>query len=282
MYLKKSLKKRDKTLISIKEMNQKLRYNYIDFANGIGKKRYVFTEGKKLDLQQLLENNALINGLLNIGPYFLILGNVHTWETLYVSDGCEKISGYTVEEALALGPQLLVNLTHPEDYPVTMETNRMAVQKLYQAVPEDRPFYSCVFYHRGVYRNGSVLNLMHQIFPVAFDLEGNPYIFANVITDITHLQMPRLPKTVLIDHKRNDYQLIDPGMSNVDGDKIHLSAREQEVLRLLSEGFTTKEIAQKLGVTFHTAATYRKRLREKTRVKNTTELVNYALVQALI
>src|SRR5690606_15339897 len=174
-----------------------------------------------------------------------------------------------------LGPQLLVDFTHAEDYPVAMKTNQLAVEKLYQSNPEDRPFYSCVFYHRGVHRNGTILNIMHQIFPVAFDLQGNPYIFANVITDITHLQMPRLPKTVLIDHKRNEYQLIEPGNPVIENDKLQLSKRESEVLHLLAEGFTTKEIAQHLGITFHTAATYRKRLREKTKVKNTTELVNY-------
>lgn len=263
-------------------MKPTLRYNYIDFANGIGKRRYIFSEGEQLDLLELIENNPLINGILNIGPYFLILGNVHTWETLYVSDGCEKITGYSVDEAFSLGPQLLVNFTHPEDYPVAMKTNQMAVTKLYQANPEDRPFYSCVFYHRGVHRNGTVLNMMHQIFPVAFDLQGNPFIFANVITDITHLQMPRLPKTVLIDHKRNEYKLIEPGNPVIENVKLHLSKRESEVLQLLAEGLTTKEIAQHIGITFHTAATYRKRLREKTKVKNTTELVNYALVQALL
>ncbi len=110
--------------------------------------------------------------------------------------------------------------------------------------------------------------------------------------------MPRLPKTVLIDHKRNEYELIEPGspvIENeklqlskepgspvIENEKLQLSKRESEVLHLLAEGLTTKEIAQNLGITFHTAATYRKRLREKTKVKNTTELVNYALVQALL
>ncbi len=263
-------------------MKPPLRYNYIDFANAIGKKRYIISEGQHLDLLALLENNPLIKGILNIGPYFLMLGNVHTWETLYVSDGCEKLTGYSVDKAISMGPQLMVNFTHPEDYPVAMETNRLALLKLYEAEPKDRPFFSCIFYHRGVHQNGTVFSIMQQIIPVVFDLQGNPYIFAIVITDISHLQMPRIPKTVLINHQRNDYQLIDPGKPSIEGEKIHLSARESEVLRLLAEGLTTKEIAKTLGITFHTAATYRKRLREKTRVKNTTELVNYALVQALL
>jgi DNA-binding CsgD family transcriptional regulator len=263
-------------------MEQPLKFNYLDFAHIIGKKHYIFLKGEQLDLKDLLEKNPLIQGILNIGPYFMMLGNVHTWETLYISDGCEKITGYSVEEAYSLGPQLLVNFTHPEDYPVAMETNQMAIKKLYQAEPKDRPFFSCVFYHRGINKNGEMLNIMQQTIPVAFDLQENPYIFAIIITDITHLQMPRLPKTVLINHKKNDYQLIEPGNPIIDNQLLHFSKRESEVLRLLAEGFTTKEIALQLRITFHTAATYRKRLREKTKVKNTTELVNYALVQALL
>jgi DNA-binding CsgD family transcriptional regulator len=206
---------------------------------------------------------------------------VHIWETLYVSEGCEKLTGYPVDEAVTLGPQLLVNITHPEDYPVAMETNRQAVGILYESDPEDRPYLSCIFYHRGVHRDGSVFSMSQHIFPVSFDMQGNPYIFAIVITNISHLQMPRIPKTVLIDHKRNEYKLIEPGNLFIEGEKLHLSNRETEVLKLLADGLTTKEIAGRLGITFHTAATYRKRLREKTGVKNTSELVNFALVQAL-
>jgi DNA-binding CsgD family transcriptional regulator len=263
-------------------MKTTLKYSYIDFALAIGQKRYIVSEGQKLDLLRILKKNPLASGILNVGPYFLLLGNVKTWETLYVSEGCERVTGYTVEEAVIMGPQLLVAFTHPEDYPVAMETNRQAVAKLYEAEPDDRPFLSCVFYHRGIHRSGKVMNIMQHIVPVAFDLQGNPYIFAIVITDITHLQIPRLPKTVLIDHKRNDYQLIEPGEPFLEGENLHLSKRETEVLHLLADGLTTKEIAVKLGITFHTAATYRKRLLQKTGVKNTTELVNFALVQALL
>ncbi len=263
-------------------MKTLLRHNYIDFANAIGAKRYIVSDGQNIDLIHLLKSNPLINGILNVGPYFLLLGDVKTWQTLYVSEGCEKISGYTVDEAIAMGPQLMVAFTHPEDYPVAMETNRQAVVMLYESNPVDRPFLSCVFYHRGVHKSGQVMNIMQHIVPVAFDLQGNPYIFAIVITDITHLQIPRLPKTVLIDHKRNEYKLINPGAPFFNGERFHLSKRETEVLHLLADGFTTKEIAERLGVSFHTVATYRKRLLQKASVKNTTELVNFALVHALL
>ncbi|MCB0807270.1 MAG: PAS domain-containing protein [Bacteroidales bacterium] len=263
-------------------MKRQLQYNYIDFAKAIGPKRYILSGTEEIDLQQILLENPLFSGIFNVGPYFILLGNVKTWETLYISEGVEKITGYTIDDAISLGPQFLVNFTHPEDYPVAMETNSQAVVKLYDTDPDERKFLSCLFYHRGVHRNGHEMNIMQQIVPVKFDLQGNPYIFAILITDISHLQMPRIPKTVLIDHKRNDYQLIEPGKPFIEGVKLKISRKEKEVLKLLSEGLTTKEIAAKLGITFHTAATYRKRLRTKTGVKNTTELVNFALLQSLL
>lgn len=263
-------------------MKHQLRYSYIDFAKAIGDKRYIFPAGNQLDILENIENNPLIKGVLNVGPYFMMLGNVQTWETLYISEGCEKLTGYPVEEAIKLGPQLLVQFPHPDDYPMAMETNKRALEIFFHAEPDDRPYISCVFYYRGVHKDGSIRSIQQHVVPAAFDLAGNPYIFAIVITDISQLHFPQIPKTVVIDHKRNESKLIDPGMPFVEGERIRISSRESQVLRLLALGYTTKEIALKLGVTFHTAATYRKRLLEKTGVKNTSELINFSLVQALL
>ena len=52
-----------------------------------------------------------------------------------------------------------------------------------------------------------------------------------------------------------------------------LSAREQEVLDLLSQGFMYKEIADKLGISFETVRTYIRRIYEKLHVRTRTEAV---------
>lgn len=61
-----------------------------------------------------------------------------------------------------------------------------------------------------------------------------------------------------------------------------LTKREIEVLRLLSEEYTTKEIADSLFLSVHTVETHRKNLLNKLQVKNTVGLVRYALEQKLI
>lgn len=53
----------------------------------------------------------------------------------------------------------------------------------------------------------------------------------------------------------------------------NLSAREQEVLDYLSQGFLYKEIAEKLGISYETVHTYIRRIYEKLQVRTRTEAV---------
>ena len=54
---------------------------------------------------------------------------------------------------------------------------------------------------------------------------------------------------------------------------VRLSAREEEVLVLLSRGFSNKEIAEKLGLSIETISTYLKQIYRKMHVRSRTEAV---------
>lgn len=54
-----------------------------------------------------------------------------------------------------------------------------------------------------------------------------------------------------------------------------LSVREIEVLGLIMLGYTTKEIAGKLFISYETVKSHRKNILEKTGAKNTASLINY-------
>lgn len=61
-----------------------------------------------------------------------------------------------------------------------------------------------------------------------------------------------------------------------------LSPREREVLHLVCDGATTKEIANKLGISVKTAENHRSRILSKLGFSNTAELVRYAARRGLI
>jgi DNA-binding NarL/FixJ family response regulator len=64
--------------------------------------------------------------------------------------------------------------------------------------------------------------------------------------------------------------------------EIHLSARELEVLQLISQGLTNNEIAEKIFTSRRTVETHRKTLIEKTKTKNTAALIKFAMINKLI
>ena len=61
-----------------------------------------------------------------------------------------------------------------------------------------------------------------------------------------------------------------------------LSPRELEVLRMVAEGKSGKEIAGHLSISFKTVSTYRRRLIRKLGVRSNAELVQYAVREGLI
>jgi DNA-binding NarL/FixJ family response regulator len=56
-----------------------------------------------------------------------------------------------------------------------------------------------------------------------------------------------------------------------------LSLREREVLKLIAEGKSNKEIATLLFISIHTVVRHRAKIMDKLKLKNTAELVRYAL-----
>ena len=70
-----------------------------------------------------------------------------------------------------------------------------------------------------------------------------------------------------------DLQEAVPGRSPLD----RLSAREREVLQLVTEGKTTKEIGQILSLSPKTVETYRSRLMAKLEIKDIPGLVKFAI-----
>ena len=61
-----------------------------------------------------------------------------------------------------------------------------------------------------------------------------------------------------------------------------LSHREKDVLQLITEGFKTKEIARRLGVTDRTVETYRRRLMMKLAVHSVAALIKHAITKGIV
>lgn len=63
---------------------------------------------------------------------------------------------------------------------------------------------------------------------------------------------------------------------------VALSEREVEIIKLIAGGHTTKDIAQKIFLSFHTISTHRKNIFKKLSIRNSSELILYALKKGII
>jgi len=61
-----------------------------------------------------------------------------------------------------------------------------------------------------------------------------------------------------------------------------LSEREQDVIRLTAQGFTSREIGEKLDISSKTVETYRQRATEKLQIENRSGLVKFAVRAGLL
>jgi DNA-binding NarL/FixJ family response regulator len=63
---------------------------------------------------------------------------------------------------------------------------------------------------------------------------------------------------------------------------LKISNREVEIIRLIAQGYTTKEIADKLFLSTHTIVTHRKNIMRKLGINNTASLVIYAVQENIV
>lgn len=89
----------------------------------------------------------------------------------------------------------------------------------------------------------------------------------------------------------NGYKTIDKNLSKIPksseiqvlkSDNIKLTTRESEILILISNGFTNKQIADKLFISYKTVDTHRTALMKKVDAHNVAGLIKYAIKNKII
>jgi DNA-binding NarL/FixJ family response regulator len=76
-------------------------------------------------------------------------------------------------------------------------------------------------------------------------------------------------------------ELTSPRKTKEEEQKVELTGRELEVLELIVQEFSNKEIASKLSISVRTVDAHRRNLLEKTGARNSAGLVKYAISNEL-
>ena len=92
---------------------------------------------------------------------------------------------------------------------------------------------------------------------------------------------PRVTEQVILDYSQR-LRGEAPAVALEDGPFQRLTRREREVLQLIAEGHSTRQIAQIIGISVKTAETHRTSLMKRLDIHDVAGLVRYAIKNGLI
>ncbi len=77
-------------------------------------------------------------------------------------------------------------------------------------------------------------------------------------------------------------EILEEGIPATSCDPVKISGRELEIIKNIAQGYTNKEIADRLFISTHTVMTHRKNIMCKLGINNTAGLVIYAVKENLV
>ncbi len=219
------------------------------------------------------------------GPhyYYIIDSPTLTFET--VSPGAQTILGIDLK-----GKKLydLLELFHPDDIDFVLKCEDYVADFIRNKIDQDKiTNYKISYCVREKVANGGYRLFLIQTITLQTTPGGSLVKVLGIHTDISHIT------------PTNNYKISFTGLNGEpsylginmleDAPKLadhHLTHpftyRELEVIKLLTQGFTAKEIADKTNVSTETIITHKKNTIKKAGVKNSVELVAYCLRNGLI
>lgn len=171
--------------------------------------------------------------------------------------------------------------TLPEDMLALAELGAKYLRFAY-SVPLHRRFdYKLTTEFRAVGRDGTIVRLVKNYVPLELDRHGNYWLVLctlNISPDFSH-NMPL--RSRLVDIRTGETMKL-PEERDASGEQLPFSGREIEVLELLAQGLSSKQIAPLLTLSVHTVNTHRQNLMRKTGLKNTAEVIRYAMDRGVL
>ena len=109
------------------------------------------------------------------------------------------------------------------------------------------------------------------------DADGSQLLHIRAASELAALEKYSQAVRVLADAVLQEAQ---PGASAESTPA--LTCREREVLKLIGEGLSSKEVATELGISFRTAVCHRYRIMQKLNIHDVARLVKYAIRRGIV
>ncbi len=178
---------------------------------------------------------------------------------LFCSDSLKKKLGYFPSELIKGGWKFWADKIKPSEAPGIVKKINAFIRQMEKPGQQNPIFLA---YHLKS-RWGEWHHLKHEI--TKYRLQDESVLFNFLYDNTQHALI------------NSFFGITENRVLQTDGtNAVLISKRENEVLILLADGYSSKQIANQLYISTHTVVSHRKNLIEKFGVKNTPQLINKA------
>ena len=197
----------------------------------------------------------------------------------FISPEVEPMLGYARQETTI---NLIMENIHPVDRAWFLNCQEAAVQFILGLPPEKQMKYKMRFDYRMQKKSGEYIRVMQQVVLIHNDNDGKMLRTLVVLTDISHLKKNGKPVMSYIGMDGEPSYLDVDVKNHFKEESTLFSKREKEILYLIAEGKSSKEIAYLLHISKHTVDSHRKNLLHKTGSAGTVALINKTIREGLV
>ena len=233
-------------------------------------------EPELTDYSLLLQDNPVMDMILDAGPSLIIIADMRTSQYVHVTKNCEQILGFTAEEVIQRGMDYALTLIHPEDINDYKEALKVVWEFLLALPPHRRKFYKTSADFRIRTKNGSYKRVLQQNTTFKTDTAGNIVLLLMALTDISYINAQKNVSAAIISTENDGYLVWEAKDTHLKA-QIAFSRREREIIKLLAEGYSSRQIAERLHLSEYTVSTHRRNMLDKTNLPNARALINFAI-----
>jgi len=210
-------------------------------------------------------------------PYsstFFCITNTQDLTFEYVSKSFKPCIGLDSQTLKARGMRFFWSRIHPDDIKKWLKAlNDLMEYTLANIDKNERSNANYTWNYRLKNAEGKYVNIIQNTTPLTFDFTGKP------ITGLCHYTV--FPEDIKIDisasikllNSNNEYETVFFNSYSQKLLSTGISHRERDVIRLLVQNLTSKQISERLNISSHPVDTHRRNILKKLNISSTGELI---------
>lgn len=213
----------------------------------------------------------IFESLDRIGSSAISVFDFYKRDHSFVSAKHGTIFGWDMDRVHKEGVEYTNTLIHPDDLILLMQSGNYFLRMAFELPTEERKHYKLWTEYRMKNSVGAYVRVIEQQMFLEGDKKGNIWLALGLLDLSPNQSETETFQCRAINTKTNSLYLFPPEeLSN----SANLSKREIEILKLISKGLISKQIADMLYISVNTVNTHRQRIIEKLGVNNTAEALN--------